>query len=107
MDRAHKKALLRCLIDKVILHRTARERIDIRIVWCGGEVSEEHVEPHVRGLDAFSHSTEMQARMLELARQGLTDAEAAKVLTTEGYRSPRANQVLPRTVQNFRQRHRV
>jgi DNA invertase Pin-like site-specific DNA recombinase len=107
MDRAHKKALLRCLIDKVILQRTARERIDIRIVWHGGEVSEEHIEPRVRGLDAFSHSAEMQARMLELARQGLTDAEAAKVLTTEGYRSPRGSRVLPRTVQNFRHRHRV
>ena len=45
--------------------------------------------------------------MLELARQGLTDVEAAEVLTTEGYRSPRAKQVLPRTVQNFRHRHRV
>ena len=107
MDRAHKKALLRCLIDKVILHRTARERIDIRIVWRGGEVSEEHVEPRVRGLDAFSHSAEMQVRMLELARQGLTDVEAAEVLSMEGYRSPRATQVLPRTVQNFRHRHRV
>jgi DNA invertase Pin-like site-specific DNA recombinase len=107
MDRTHKKALLRCLIDKVILHRTVRERIDIRIVWRGGEVSGEHVEPRVYGLDAFSHSAELQARMLELARQGLTDVEAAEVLTTEGYRSPRAKQVLPRTVQNFRHRHRV
>jgi hypothetical protein len=107
MDRAHKKALLRCLIDKVILHRTARERIEIRIVWRGGEISEEHVEPRVRGLDAFSHSAEMQARILELAHQGLTDLEAAKVLTTEGYRSPRCSRVLPRTVQVLRQRHRV
>jgi hypothetical protein len=35
MDRAH-KALLRCLIEKVVLHRTAPERIDVRIVWRGG-----------------------------------------------------------------------
>ena len=49
----------------------------------------------------------MQARMLELARQGLTDAEAAKVLTSKGYRSPRCSHVLVRTVQVFRQRHRV
>ena len=107
IDRAHKKALLRCLIDKVILHRTARERIDIRIIWRGGEVSEEHVEPRVRGLDAFSQAAEMQARMLDLTRQGLTDVEAAKRLTAEGYRSPRGSRVLPRTVQVFRQRHRV
>jgi hypothetical protein len=107
MDRAHKKALLRCLIEKVILHRKVRERIDIRIVWRGGEVSDEHVEPRVYALHAFSHGAQLQARILELARRDLTDAEAARVLTEEGYRSPRGSQVLPRTVQVFRQRHRV
>jgi hypothetical protein len=107
MDRARKKALLRCLIEKVILHRTAPERIDIRIVWRGGEVSQEQVEPRVHALHALSRGAAMQARILELARQGLTDAEAAKALTEEGYRSPRCSHVLARTVQVFRQRRRV
>ena len=107
MDRAHKKALLRSLIEKVILHRTAPERIDVRIVWRGGEVSEEQVEPRVYALHALSRSADLQARILELAHAGLTDAEAAKVLTEEGYRSPRSSQVLARTVQVFRQRQRV
>jgi len=49
----------------------------------------------------------MQARILELARQDLPDAEVAKVLTGEGYRSPRCSQALVRTVQVFRQHHRV
>ncbi|CAH2605823.1 Recombinase family protein (plasmid) [Rhodovastum atsumiense] len=107
MDRSQKKALLRCLIEKVILHRTSPERIDIRIVWRGGEVSEAQVEPKVYALHALSRAADMQARMLELARQGLTDAEVANVLTSEGYRSPRCHHVLARTVQVFRQRHRV
>ena len=29
--RAHKKALLRCLIDKVVLHRLAPDRIAVRL----------------------------------------------------------------------------
>jgi DNA invertase Pin-like site-specific DNA recombinase/uncharacterized protein YndB with AHSA1/START domain len=107
MDRAHKKALLRCLIERVILHRTARDHIEVRIVWRGGEVTEEHVAPWVPALDAFPRSAEMRARILELARQGLTDAESAKVLTEEGYRSPRSTKVLARTVQVLRQRHHV
>jgi len=107
MDRARKKALLRCLIDKVVLHRTAPERIDVRIVWRGGAVSEEQVEPRVYALHALSRGDDMQARILELARQGLTDTEVAEVLTGEGYRSPRCSHVLARTVQVFRQRHRV
>ena len=107
MGRARKKALLRCLIEKVILHRTAPERIDIRIVWRGGEVSEAQVEPRVYALHALSRGDEMQRRMLELARQGLTDAEVADILTREGHRSPRCSHVLVRTVRVFRQRHRV
>ena len=107
MDRAQKKALLRSLIEKVILHRTTPECIEIRIVWRGGEVSELQVEPKVYALHALSRAADMQARMLELARQGLADAEVAKVLTSEGYRSPRCSHVLVRTVQVFRQRHRV
>ncbi|MDO9714388.1 hypothetical protein [Paracraurococcus lichenis] len=107
IDRAHKKALLRCLIEKVILHRTAPERLDIRIVWRGGEVTEEQIELRVHALHALSRGAEMQARILELARQGLTDTEVATVLTEEGYHSPRGTQVLARTVQVFRQRHRM
>src|SRR3954454_15233706 len=104
MDRAHKKALLRCLIEKVILHRTAPERLDIRVVWRGGEVTEEQIELRVHALHALSRGAEMQRRILELARQGLTDTEVAKLLTEEGYRSPRGSQVLARTVQVFWQR---
>jgi DNA invertase Pin-like site-specific DNA recombinase len=107
MDRAHKKALLRCLIEKVILHRTAPERLDIRVVWRGGEVTEEQIELRVHALHALSRGAEMQTRILELARQGLTDTGVAKILTEEGYRSPRGSQVLARTVQVFRQRHRM
>ncbi len=60
------------------------------------------IEPRVHALHALSRGTEMQPRILELARQGLTDAEAAEVLTGEGYRSPRCGHVLARTVQVFR-----
>ncbi|WP_424140485.1 recombinase family protein [Roseomonas chloroacetimidivorans] len=107
MDRTHKKAMLRCLIDKVILQRTVPERIDIRIVWRGGDVAEAQVEPAVYALHALSRGPEMQARMLELAHQDFPDAEVADILTREGHRSPRCSRVLARTVQVFRQRHRV
>src|SRR4051812_30195021 len=39
VTRAHKKALLRCLIDKVVMHR-ATDRVQLRIVWRGGVVTE-------------------------------------------------------------------
>jgi hypothetical protein len=105
--RAHKKALLRCLIDKVVLHRLAPDRIAVRIVWRGGEVSELQIEPAVHALHALSRGAEMQARLLELARQGVADAAIADLLTREGHRSARCSYVPVRTVQIVRQRHRV
>ncbi len=36
IDQRHKKALLRSLIDKVVLQRTAPDRVQTRIVWKGG-----------------------------------------------------------------------
>lgn len=104
---ADKKALLRSLIDKVILQRMARDRIAIRIVWRGGEVSELEVEPRVHALHALSRGAEMETRLLELARQGLDDVSIADILTQEGHRSPRRSYVPARTVQLVRQRHGV
>ena len=40
LPTVHKKALLRCLIDKVVMHRQRRgERVHTRIVWKGGAVT--------------------------------------------------------------------
>jgi DNA invertase Pin-like site-specific DNA recombinase len=107
MSRADKKSLLRCLIDKVVLRRVARDRIMIRVVWKGGEVSELQVEPGVRAKDALSRGAEMEARLLELARQNIEDTAIADILTKEGHRSARRLYVPVRTVQIIRQRHRL
>src|SRR5262249_60389821 len=37
LSQAQRKALLRCLIDKVVLQRARRDQIHTRIVWRGGE----------------------------------------------------------------------
>lgn len=39
LSQPQKKALLRCLIDKVVIHRTQRDTAQTRIVWKGGEVT--------------------------------------------------------------------
>ncbi|UVK48911.1 hypothetical protein BPNPMPFG_006517 (plasmid) [Mesorhizobium sp. AR07] len=67
IEWGRKKALLRRLIDKVILQRVVRDRITIRIVWRGGEVTEREVEPRVHALSALSRGAEMEVRLLELA----------------------------------------
>ena len=49
----------------------------------------------------------MEARVLDLARDGVGDAAIATLLTQEGFRSPRHSQVLVNTVGAIRRRHRV
>jgi DNA invertase Pin-like site-specific DNA recombinase len=107
VNRESKKALLRSLIDRVILQRVTRDRITIRVVWRGGEVSQLEVEPRVHAGAALSRGAEMEARVLELARQGIDDVTIAGILTQEGHRSARCSHVPASTVQHVRQRHRV
>ncbi|WP_284276024.1 hypothetical protein [Bradyrhizobium iriomotense] len=38
--REHRKALLRCPIEKVVMRRCARDKAEVRIVWRGGATTE-------------------------------------------------------------------
>src|SRR3954454_2647642 len=106
VSRAHKKALLRCLIDKVVLRRSARDRAAVRIVWRGGAVSELEVTMPVNALAALSRHAEMEARVLALARDGVDDVAIARTLTAEGHHSARhCTAVLPRPARGIRLRH--
>ncbi len=107
-SRERRKALLRCLIDKVILRRTARDQVFVRIVWRGGATSELSVAVSVNDLRALSHFKEMEARLIQLAQAGKHDEAIAQILTAEGHRSPKcADKVLPSTVGGIRRRLRV
>jgi DNA invertase Pin-like site-specific DNA recombinase len=107
LARAQKKALLRCLIDKVVIHRIVRDQVRVRIVWRGGDTSTTDIPIPVGAFAELSAHAEMQARLLELARQGLDDERIAHTLTTEGYRSPLHQSVLPSTVKGLRLKHRI
>lgn len=106
--REHRKALLRCLIDKVVLRRSARDRAEVRIVWRGGATTELTVMMPVNVLTALPRHVEMEKRICELANTGLYDDEIARILTSEGHRSPwRGTEVLASTVRGIRLRHRI
>ena len=106
VSRAHKKALLRCLIDKVVLRRNTRDRAAVRIVWRGGSVSELEVTLPVNALTALSRYAEMEARVLALARAGVDDVAIARALTAEGHHSAQhCTAVLPSTVRSIRLQH--
>src|ERR1700759_2579134 len=107
LTTARKKALLRCLIDKVVIHRTAADTIHMRIVWRGGDASVFDVPVPVGSLSALSRHEEMEIRVLEGARASQNDTEIAAELSAAGFRSPMRKQVLPSTVRGIRLRHGI
>ena len=88
-SREQKKALLRCLIDKVVVHRTAPDSVHCRVVWKGGETTDADLAVTVGSWSRLSGSQEMEETILKLARQGKTDEEIARHLSTRGHHSPR------------------
>jgi hypothetical protein len=107
VTRAHRKALLRCLIDKVVMRRSTRDCVQLRIVWHGGATTEMEVAIAVGALTSLARGAEMEARVLDLARGGTEDAAIAALLTEAGFRSPRHSQVLVNTIRTIRLRHRI
>jgi DNA invertase Pin-like site-specific DNA recombinase len=105
---AQRKALLRCLIDKVVLDRGEHDVTSARIVWRGGAVTGLEVRMRVNGIAKLTRGLEMRDRALALAHDGMHDDEIAAVLTREGHRSPTCkDRVLPVTVQLIRRAEKI
>jgi hypothetical protein len=103
--REQKKALLRCLIDKVVVHRTAPDSVHCRVVWRGGETTGADVAVTVGSWSRLVAGREIEESILRLARQGKTDEEIARYLTQQGHHSPRHATVLCSSVKIVRLRH--
>jgi len=107
LSREQKKALLRCLIDKIALHRIARDQAQARIIWIGGETTTLVIPVQVGSFAFLSNAAEMESLIVKLASDGLPDEEIAAQLTAQGHRSPMRQQVLPSTVRTIRLRHGI
>jgi hypothetical protein len=107
LSQQQRKALLRCLIDKVALHRLGRAQAQVRIIWRGGETTTLLVPVPVKSLGALPSAKEMEQRILDLSTQGHTDEAIAEQLTGLGHRSPTRQHVLPNTVKIIRLKHRL
>jgi hypothetical protein len=105
LSRRQRKALLRCLIEKVILRRTAPDTIQTRIVWKGGLSTTLEVSTTVGAFFDLSGAEEMERLVVKLFEEGNTDRQIARRLTEMGHRSPQRDHVVRSTVQTIRHRH--
>jgi DNA invertase Pin-like site-specific DNA recombinase len=104
LSDAQKKALLRSLIDKVVIHRLAPDQVQTRVVWRGGATTSDVVRVTVGKFAWLSGAAEMEATIKRMTDEGHGDAAIAEHLTSAGHRSPRADKVLESTVRLARLR---
>jgi hypothetical protein len=104
LSQQHKKALLRCLIEKVVVHRLAADLLQARVVWKGGQYTTFEVRTTVASFADLSDAEEMERLIRELFQEGLSDEEIAHHMTNLGHRSPQSPHVLTSTVKKVRYR---
>ena len=104
LKSSQKKSLLRSLIDKVVIHRTAYDQVRTRVVWRGGATTSDVVRVTVGKFAWLSGAKEMEETIVRMTGEGHSDEQIADHLTTAGDCSPRADKVLESTVRNVRLR---
>jgi len=107
LTREQKKALLRSLIDKVVINRRVPDQVHTRIVWRGGDSTTIEIPVSVGSFANLSNFKEMETQVLQLTKQGVVDDKIAQQLTSLGYRSPMKSYVLPSSVRSIRLKHRL
>jgi DNA invertase Pin-like site-specific DNA recombinase len=105
LQHDQRKALLRSLISRVIVKRTAPDRIEVKIVWISGHFSQGVVIPPIfRQRDLTDYDT-MLERIEQMWRDGHRDAQIADQLNREGFRSARRERVSAMAVLKIRRQH--
>jgi hypothetical protein len=107
LNTSQKKALLRTLIDKVILQRVATDKVRVRVVWRGGQTTTIEMRVPVCGFARLSDWQQIQDTIAHLAREGQTDEQIAAVLAANGHRAPSGGEISVATVQKIRFKNRV
>jgi DNA invertase Pin-like site-specific DNA recombinase len=107
LSQQQRKALLRCLIEKVVVHRVAPDLLRTRIVWKGGQSTTFEVLTTVGSFAALSDAEEMERLAHQLFSEGKSDQQIAERLTELGYHSPHRMHVLPSTIRAIRLRRRL
>lgn len=107
LSRIQKKSLLRCLIDKVVIHRITRDQVHTRIVWKGGDTTTADIPIPVGSLADLNNAHELEELVVQHSQKGWDDKSIAEKLTQDGFRSPSCLTLLPSTVQTIRLKHRI
>ena len=83
---ADRKVIVRDLIDKVVVTaQGTSERIEVKVHWAGGFISNHEIERQVSGYERLPSYDRLIARIVELRDQGQPTAAIAEALEREGF----------------------
>ncbi len=102
-----KKAMIRTLVNGVHLTRRADGMVQIRIVWRGGVVSEEHVRVPVHSLQYSDAERKVTQRIRQLAEEGFDNQRIAQQLNKEGFVPCRSGAFTMQIVTKLKHRYGV
>jgi len=87
---ADRKQLIRHLVEQVRVEVLGTsEKVNIEVVWAGGHTTTAQISRPVACLTQLSYYPQLAERARELADAGLTTAQIASRLNTEGFRPPK------------------
>ena len=87
---ADRKQLIRHLVERVqVTVLGTSEKAEVQVVWAGGHRTAAQITRPVASLTQLSYYPQLAERACELADAGLTHAQIAAQLTTEGFRPPK------------------
>jgi hypothetical protein len=107
LSLSQQKALVRCLVEKVVVQRLPGAIVQVRIVWKGGDTSTAAIPMRSAAWSELPYAAEVEAIVARLTREGKSDQEIAIELTARGYRSARTNGFSAHMVLRIRLRQRV
>jgi hypothetical protein len=105
LSPAQKKELRRSLIRRIILARSRPDTVEAKVVWVSGAVSPLTVHPPIHRAADVSEYARVVDRVLTSSVEGYPDAEIARRLTAEGFRSARRPTVPKTWVAKIRRAH--
>src|SRR5260370_36263362 len=92
---ADRKQLIRHLGEAVRIKVVGTtEKVDVDVVWAGGQHTSAQIVRPAACLSQLSHYTRLRARARELADTGCTTAQIASHLNAEGFRPPTPSHTL-------------
>lgn len=87
---ADRQAILRCVIDKVVVHMDRSERGHLIIYWKGGFESRLQFERGVRVYEQLHDYDRLRERVMALREAGISCQAAAELLNVEGFQTCRS-----------------